>query len=399
MDCPIVTPKKTSTFLVVTMFLFFLTLPKSACAENDEAIALLREIGRTFAAVGKKASPAVVVLKVDMPAPQDQPDSGRPQRPEPQGDLWIPPFERSDGPRVFRDDTAVVRGLRRLVAAPRPRGLGFIVSTEGYILTNHRVVARASRVKAELADGRECEARIIGADPTIDVAVLKIDADDLTALELGDANALSVGDWVVGITNSMGMGRTFAAGMVTAKERSGLGMAAIEDFVQTGVILYPGDGGGPLLDLDGEVVGINTAIIGREQGLAISLAIPVNMAKSAYEQIVETGKVERGFLGVAFKDITPPIAEALDLETATGAIVTEVVADSAASKAGIKKNDIIEQCNGVPVEPGERLLKLVASLRPGEKVELVVMRDGKRQTITVTLGKRPSERENTPRDN
>ncbi|MHC4167930.1 MAG: S1C family serine protease [Planctomycetota bacterium] len=397
MDCPVAMPKKRSTFPVFAMLSVFLALPMSALAENDDAIAMLRQIGRTFAAIGEKGSPAVVVLKVDMPEPQNQPGPGRSQRPEPQGNLWIPPFERSDRPGTIRD-TGVARRLRRWESAQRSRGLGFIVSAEGYILTNHRIVARASRVKAELADGREFEAGIIGADPTIDVAVLKIDADDLPALELGDADAVSVGDWVVGITNSMGMGLTFSAGMVTAKGRSSLGLAAIEDFVQTDVILHPGDAGGPLLDLDGQVVGINTAIIGREQGLAISLAIPVNMARSAYEQIVKTGKVERGFLGVAFKDITPTVARDLGLEITRGVIVDKIVPDSAASNGGIEELDVIAEVNGVPIESGQQLLHLVASLRPGVKVKVVVVREGQRQTLTVTLGKRPSARENIRRD-
>jgi serine protease Do len=249
---------------------------------------------------------------------------------------------------------------------------------------------------AELADGREFAAKIIGTDQAADIAVLKIDADDLPALELGDVEALSVGDWVVGITNSMGMGLTFSAGMVAAKGRSSLGMAAIEDFVQTDVILHPGDGGGPLLDLDGQVVGINTAIIGRGQGLAISLAIPVNMAKSAYEQIVETGTVERGFLGVAFTDIDTKLVKALGLKTASGVMVSKVVLDSAASKAGIEEYDVIAKVNGIPIGSGQQLLHLVASLRPGAEVDIIVIRAGKRQTLAVTLGKRPSPEEIRP---
>ncbi|HEC03669.1 MAG TPA: PDZ domain-containing protein, partial [Phycisphaerales bacterium] len=377
MKHPVLASKNQSQFLIITILSALLISPTSACAQGDDTIAMLRRIGRTFAAIGEKASPAVVVLKVDMPERSEQRNSGRLRRPEPQDNLWIPPSLRSDRPGVIRDDPAVARHLRRLAAARRPQGLGFIVSTEGHILTNHRIVADASRVKAKLADGREFEAEIMGADPAIDVAVLKIDADDLTALELGDTDEVSVGDWVVGITNSMGMGRTFSAGMVTAKGRTRLGMAAIEDFVQTDVILHPGDGGGPLLDLDGKVVGISTAIIGREQGLAISLAIPVNMAKFAYEQIVETGKVERGFLGVAFQDITPELVKTLGLETTEGVLVTDVVPNSAASKAGIVRHDVIAELNGVSIESGSQLLHLVASLIPGEEIEVVVVRDGK----------------------
>lgn len=395
----IFTPKTANTFLVFTAVSILVTLPTSVCARDDDGIAMLRRLGRTFAAIGEKATAAVVVLKVDTPEQQEQPDTRQPQRPGPQGDLWIPPSLRSDGPRVFRDDAAVARRPRRLAIDQRRQGLGFVVSAEGHILTNHHIVASASKVKVELADGREFMARIIGADPTIDIAVIKIDADNLPALELGDADALGVGDWVVGITNSMGMGRTFSAGMVTAKGRSGLGMAAIENFVQTDAILHPGDGGGPLLDLDGKVVGINTAIIGRDQGLAISLAIPVNMARSAYEQIIATGGVERGFLGVAFNDIDARSAKGLRLERTTGVIVTEVVPDSAASKAGVEKYDVIDKVDGIPINSGQQLLRLVASLKPGAEVKIVVIRDGERQSLTVTLGKRPSGPDDTRVDN
>jgi serine protease Do len=399
MDPLIFTPKKSGSFLVVAILFVLLTLPMSACAENDEAITALRRIGRTFAAIAEEASPAVVILKVDVPKQQEQVESEQPERPEPEVDLWVPPSLRSDESRVIIiDKTADLRRLRRLVAAQRHRGLGFIVSADGHILTNHSIVDQASRITAELADGRQLKAKVIGADPATNIAVVKIDADDLPALELGDDDTLSVGDWVIGITNSMGFGRAFSAGMVTAKGRSHLGMAAIEDFVQTDVILHPGDGGGPLLDLDGKVVGINAAIVGREQGLAISLAIPVNMVEFAYKQIMETGTVERGFLGVAFMEIDAKSAKALRLKTSDGVIVSDVVVDSAASKAGVERYDVITEFNGVPIESGRQFLQLVASLKPGTEVEVVVMRDGERQTLTVTLARRPSARDNIQTD-
>ncbi len=419
MKCRIFTPKTANTFLVFTALSILLRLPTSACAQDDDGLAMLRRLGRTFAAVGEKASPAVVVLTVDVPNRQElerQPESGRLQQPEPQVEWWTPPSLRSDESRaIIRDNTPDLRLLQRRARVQPRRGLGFIISAEGHILTNHHIVAQAPRIKAKLADGREFEARIVGTDPTIDIAVLQIDAADLPVLELGDSEALSVGDWVIGMTNSMGAGLAFSAGMVTAKKRSMLGMAALEDYVQTDVVLHLGDGGGPLLDLDGRVVGINSAIVGREQGLAISLAIPVNMAKSAYEQIIKTGKVERGFLGVAFKEVTPELAKNLGLETTSGVIVSDVVSDSAASttsgvivsdvvsdsaasEAGIKKNDIIAEVNGVPIGSGPQLLLLVASLKPGAEVDVVVVREGKRQTLTVTLGERPSPETGTPED-
>ena len=257
------------------------------------------------------------------------------------------------------------------------------------MLTNNHVVDGATKVKAELADGRGFDVRVVGADAATDIAVVKIEAHNLPALEMGDSNALKVGDWVVGIGNALGMGRTFSAGLVTAKGRSKLGIATLEDFMQTSINMHVGDGGGPLLDLEGKVVGINTAFVGRERGTGISLAIPVNMAKSAYHQVVTTGGVERGFLGVAFVDIDAKLAKDLRLKTAGGVLVNEVVSDSAASKAGIKKYDVVAEFNSVPIESGQQFLHLVASLRPGTEVEVVVLRDGVRQTLTVTLARRP----------
>ncbi|NOR67236.1 MAG: PDZ domain-containing protein [Woeseiaceae bacterium] len=394
MDHPVFTPKKPNTFLVVAMLSVLVTGPMSTFAQDDDGVAMLRRIGKTFAAIAEKASPAVVVLKIDTRPPQERSEAGRPRRREPQGNWQPVRRERLSDQGII--DTAVVRRLQRLGTRQQSLGLGFIVSEDGYILTSHHVIARASKVRAELADGRKFDAKIIGADPATDVAVVKIDADDLPALELGDSDALSVGDWVVGIGNSMGLGRTMSVGLVTAKGRSGLGIAAIEDLIQTDLKMHLGDAGGPLLDLDGKVVGINTAVPGRDRGPEITLAIPVDMASFAYGQILETGTVERGFLGVAFGNITAETAESLGIKTTAGVMVSNVIPDSAASKAGIERYDVIAEIDGVPIKSGSQLLHLVASLKPGEEVKVVVLRDGERQTLTVTLGKRPSERGTTP---
>ncbi len=396
MDSQTVTPKRANSLFIVTALAGLLAGPTAALAQDNDGIAALRRAGRTFAAIAEKASPAVVVLRTDTHLPREQSDGRQSRRPGPQGNRQPLPHDRLGDPGII--STAVVMRRERPLLRRQSQGLGFIVSGDGYILTNHHVVNGATKVTAALADGREFEAKVVGADQAADVAVVKIDADGLPALKLADSDSLQVGDWVVAIGNSMGLGRTLCAGLVTGKGRSGAGIAEIEDYIQTNLNMHLGDTGGPLLDLDGKVVAINAAIVGRERGVGISLAIPVRMAKLAYEQIVETGTVERGFLGVAFQDITPRKAHTLGLETATGVIVTGVVADSAAQEAGIKRNDVIEQCNGLPVEPGSRLLQLVASLRPGQKVELVVVRDGKRQTLTVTLDKRPSGRERAPDD-
>lgn len=396
MDSVDVTPKKMGSLLVTATISVLLLGPVAAGAQDDESITALRRAGKTFAAIFEKASPAVVVLTADRDAPKERSEPGRSLEFELEGKRPGRSYERSDERRPARIEPPDLRA-GRLMMRQRTTGLGFIVSADGYILTNNHVVDGARSVRAELADGRQFDVRVVGADAATDIAVVRIEARKLPVLEMGDSNALKVGDWVVGIGNALGMGRTFSAGLVTAKRRQ-LGIASIEDFVQTSINMHVGDGGGPLLDLEGKVVGINTAFVGRERGTGISLAIPVNMAKSAYEQIVKTGRVERGFLGVAFVDIDAKLTKDLRLETTSGVLVNEVVSDSAASRAGIRKYDIVVEFDSIPIETGQQLLHLVASLRPGSEVEVVVIRSGERRTLKVTLGRRPSGQPNVRTD-
>jgi serine protease Do len=369
--------------------LVLLAAPASAVAQDDNAVAILRAIGKTFASIAEKASPSVIVLTVDRPAPQAQRGDAERRIIIDRDSLPTPPSEPLDDPRPLRPDPPYSRPASPRIQKhfQRARGLGFIVSKDGHILT-WNVVDNAQKVEAMLADGRKFEAEIIGTDPDTNIAVLKIDADELPVLKLGDSQALEVGDWVVGIGNARGVGRTFATGLVTAKNRS-LGMATLEDLVQTSINLQNGDAGGPLLDLDGNVVGINFAMIG-ERSTGISFAIPANMAKDIYEQLIKTGTVERGFLGIALKDVDAQIADALDLEKIEGVVIQDVIEDSAAEKAGMKRYDVLVEFNGKPIESANRFILRVAVLKPGTKVELVVLRDGQRQNLTVTLGKRPT---------
>jgi serine protease Do len=269
-------------------------------------------------------------------------------------------------------------------------GCGFIVSSDGYILTNNHIVDGAKKILAQLADGRKLRAEVVGTDPATDLAVLKIDAEKLPFLEFGDSDALMVGDWVLSIGNPLRIGQTFNAGLVTGKGRSGLGLADYENFIQTNIPLSPGDGGGPLLDLDGKVVAVNTATVQRELGPAIGLAIPSNTAKATYGQLAETGTVQRAFLGIAMRDISANMAETLDLEESVGVIVTEVLENSAAQEAGIKVQDILIEFNGEKVRSADKLRHQVAALKPGTEVHVVILRDGERRSLTVVLGKRPS---------
>ena len=349
--------------------LVLLTAPASTLAQDDNAVATLRAIGKTFASIAEKASPAVIVLTVDRPSPQAR--RGNPER------------------RIIIDRDSLPSSIRTQKFGQQARGLGFVVSNDGYILTCNHLVDSAQKINAELADGREFEAEIIGTDPDTNIAVVKIDEKNLPALELGDSDVLKAGDWVVGISNTMGLGRTFASGLVTAKNRSGLGIAELEDYLQISINLQV-DGGGPLLDLDGNVVGIYSARFDGERSTGISFAIPANMAKDIYEQLIKTGTVERGFLGIALKDVDAQTADALDLEKIEGVVIQDVIEDSAAEKAGMKSYDVLVEFNGKPIESASRFILRVAFLKPGTKVDLVVLREGQRRNLTVTLDKRPS---------
>jgi serine protease Do len=271
------------------------------------------------------------------------------------------------------------------------QGSGFIVSRDGYILTNNHVVAGVDEINVKLADERSFEAKLIGTDPDSEVAVIKIDAAGLPFLELADSDKVEVGEWVLAIGNPFGLSHTVTAGIVSAKGRSGFGLADYENFIQTDAAINRGNSGGPLLDIDGRVIGINTAIFGATGNIGIGLAIPINMAKSVYSQLISGGKVVRGFLGVGIQDLTPDLAESesLEIKNTKGIVITDVTEDSAAGKIGLKQYDIIVEFNGEKVEKTNDFRNRVAMLKPGTEVKLVVLRDGTRKNFTVELGQRP----------
>jgi serine protease Do len=265
----------------------------------------------------------------------------------------------------------------------RSLGSGFIISADGFIITNNHVIEDADEIKVTLSDEKDYPARIIGTDVKTDLALLKIEVDhDLPVAELGDSDDLEVGDWVIAIGNPFGLERTVTAGIVSARGRV-IGSGPYDDFIQTDASINPGNSGGPLFNLDGEVVGINTAIVASGQG--IGFAIPVNMAKDLLPQL-KTGKVSRGWLGVQIQKVTPELAESFGLKEETGALVADVVADSPAAKAGLKTGDIIIAFNGRPVDEMNDLPRMVAAVPPGEKVTVTFLRDGREKRVTVTLG-------------
>ena len=275
-------------------------------------------------------------------------------------------------------------------------GSGVIVSTDGYILTNAHVVDSADIITVSLNDGREFKAKVIGADPKTDLAVIKVDAQDLPAVTFANSDQLEVGDRVLAIGNPFGIGQTVTTGIISGLSR-GIGILAdvqgYEDFIQIDASINPGNSGGALTDVRGRLIGINSAILSRTGGFqGIGLAIPSNLARNIMQQLVANGKVVRGFIGVGWQPLTPALAEQYNAPDTNGVLVNEISDDSPAAKAGIQTGDIITTFNDKPVKDGNALRLTVANVAPGTTVPLTVLRDGAEKNLTVTVGNIPGER-------
>jgi len=268
-------------------------------------------------------------------------------------------------------------------------GSGVIVDAQaGYVITNNHVVEHADQIVVTLKDNRHFDAKLIGADPDTDVAVLKIDPTNLTAIAIGDSDRLEVGDFVVAIGNPFGLGQTVTSGIVSALGRSGLDIEHYENFIQTDAAINPGNSGGALINLRGELIGINTAIVGPSGGnVGIGFAVPINMARSVMDQLVAHGAVKRGRIGVTLQDLTPDIAEAMHVDVNEGAIVSKVDPQSPAKRAGIKPGDVIVAVNGTPVHGSSDLRNRVGLMSIGDTVSLTIVRSGAQQTIDVRIEK------------
>lgn len=267
-------------------------------------------------------------------------------------------------------------------------GSGVIIDADkGYIVTNNHVIDGADEILIGLHDGREIEAKLIGADAESDIALLQIKAKNLVALKRADSDELRVGDFAVAIGNPFGLGQTVTSGIVSAMGRSGLGIEMLENFIQTDAAINSGNSGGALVNLNGELIGINTAIVAPGGGnVGIGFAIPANMVNNLVEQIIEHGEVRRGVLGVSGRDLDKALAEGFGLETQHGGFVNEVMPDSAADKAGIKAGDIIISVNDKPIKSFQELRAKVATMGAGATVKLGLIRDGDKETVTATLG-------------
>lgn len=351
------------------------TAVESTTPEDTHALEALERTGRAFVSIAKVVTPAVVNISTERVI----------ERREGMGDN---PFHW-----FFDDDT-----FERFFQMPeqrRSRGLGsgVIISSDGYILTNNHVIREADKLTVRLSDEREFEAEIIGADEQTDLAVIRIKGDNLPTVEMGDSDQLEVGEWVVAIGNPFGLSETVTAGIVSAKGRNALGLAEYEDFIQTDAAINPGNSGGALVNIRGELIGINTAIETRSGGFqGVGFAIPINMANYIMEKLISHGEVTRGWLGVQIQDVEDDaMMEQFNLDSKDGVIVADLFPGNPASEAGMQRGDVIIRFDGKKITDTQQLRNIVAATQVGKDVEVVVMRDGDRETLTITLGKKPDD--------
>ena len=344
---------------------------------NDQPVSREGKFTGSFAPVVKKVAPSVVKVFTTTKVKQAS----------------LPDFPGFDNPffrRFFGDEFSQPGRQPRLRMPPQQGvGSGVIVTKDGYILTNNHVVDNADEVKVTLQDGREFTAKVIGKDPKTDIAVLKVDAKDLPFLETADSDKIEVGDIVLAIGNPFGIGQTVTMGMVSATGRATLGLD-YEDFIQTDAAINPGNSGGALVDTEGRLIGINTAILSRSGGnQGIGFAIPTNLARDVMESLVKDGKVTRGYLGVMIQDVTLALAKEFKLKDQTGALISDVVPQGPADKAGLKSGDVVLEFHGKPVRDSRHLKLQVARVQPGETVPVKVLRDGSTKTIQVAVKELP----------
>ena len=381
------------------ILLSFLALIMNFPAQaGDGGLESLRKTGKAFAEVAREVSPSVVFIKTEGRA--SGPSTTRFSSPfgeqSPFSDDLFKRFFGDQFPGVPRIQPETPRRERRAVG----QGSGFVFaakeglfSDKTFILTNNHVVEGAEKIRVRFQDGRELDAKVTGRDPQSDVAVIEIETGGLPALDWGDSSQLEVGEWVVALGNPFGLSHTLTVGVVSAKGRTSIGINDYEDFIQTDAAINPGNSGGPLVNLDGQVVGINTAIFSGSGGyMGVGFAIPSNLAEAIANQLIEHGEVTRGYLGVVIQQLTPELAESFDVEPGAGILVSQVSDDSPAARAGLRQGDVILAYRDVPVTDVGGFRNQVALTQPGSEEALTVLRDGKRKTLNVTMGKLTKER-------
>ncbi|MFN0012671.1 MAG: DegQ family serine endoprotease [Phycisphaerales bacterium] len=363
---------------------------------TQDAIARAMDLSTAFEHVAKTVSPTVVHITANKggEAVTTGPRGGQPRQPQ-RSPFNDPNFDEMFR-RFFGEGGQGGQGGARQTPRSTSFGSGVLVTADGYVITNNHVVEGARLVTVATEGSQKYTAKVVGTDPQTDIAVLKIEGDSFPFAQIGDSDALRVGEWVVAIGNPFDLHQTVTAGIVSAKGRSQRGGSmndvTFQDFIQTDAAINPGNSGGPLLNLRGEIVGINSAILTRTGGsIGIGFAIPSNMAKNVMDQLISSGKVERGFLGIQPQDLSDDLSKSFNYTGGAGVLVSDVTAETPAAEAGVKAGDIITKINGKPPTSADNLRNTIAAIGPGKKVNLELFRDGSLQTVEATLGKRPDQ--------
>ena len=332
----------------------------------------IAESGKAFSEIASSISPSVVNISTTKVMKREH------------APLFDDPFSEFFSP--FRDFKMPKKWKEQSL------GSGVIVSPDGYIITNNHVVEQADEIRVTLVDKRSFKAKVIGADNKTDVAIVKIDAENLYAVQWGDSDKLQVGEFVLAIGNPYGLSHTVTMGIISAVGRANVGIADYEDFIQTDAAINPGNSGGPLVNTKGELIGINTAIFSRSGGYqGIGFAVPSNMARLVMDQLIQKGKVTRGWLGVTIQEITPELSQKFGLKTAKGALVGDVAKGSPAEKGGLKRGDVILEFNGRKVGDVGNLRNMVAQSKVGAQIPMTILRSGKEYAINVTTTELPKD--------
>ena len=353
----------TRLLLAAAFAVFLLPLPsvsaspgrRPARPPTARSTANASELSSAFAAAASRISASVVSIRVEVRGREEV------------------PF----GPFVVPGDEGIVHG----------GGSGVVVRRDGYVLTNNHVVEGAIRIEVRLRDGRRFLARVVGTDPAVDLAVLKVEAEDLAPAVFATSDSAAPGEWVVAVGSPFGLDYTVTAGVLSATGRGGLGANEIEDYLQTDASINPGNSGGPLVDLDGRIVGINTMIIGR--GTGIGFAIPGDLARLIADQIIDQGRVRRAWLGVSFQEMTPELATYFTPDRRGGALVSDIVLDGPAGRAGLRPGDVIVAVDDIAIEDGHGLLRQLLRRQVGQRVRLSLLRDRRPTTLEITTADRP----------
>ena len=361
----------------LSMFAAVLMLGQALSAQAEESLP-------DFTTLVEQASPAVVNISTKQKLPDRRVAAG--QMPDLEG---LPPMFREFFERNIPQQPRSPRGDRQREA--QSLGSGFIISSDGYVLTNNHVVADADEIIVRLSDRSELQAKLVGTDPRTDVALLKVEGKNLPIVKLGDSEKLKVGEWVLAIGSPFGFDHSVTKGIVSAKGRT-LPNDTYVPFIQTDVAINPGNSGGPLFNMKGEVVGINSQIFTRSGGfMGLSFAIPIDVAIDVSNQLKKDGKVSRGWLGVVIQEVNKDLAESFGLDKPAGALVAQVLEDGPAAKGGLQVGDVILSMNGQPIVMSADLPHLVGSLKDGAKAKLEIIRNGKRQNLDITVGALPEE--------